>query len=83
LYLDIILDLLFNTIDDKTASALSRHAAGQCAEDLSRIVGEGVFVGRLDDYQRDSFTKAIQERQAMPKGPEMGSFSPFGPPEVV
>lgn len=83
LYLDVFMDLLFNTIDDRTASALSKHAAGQCAEDLSRIVGEGVFVGRLDDYQRDSFAQAIQERQAMPKGPAIGSFSPFGPPGVV
>ena len=82
-YLDMFLDLLFNTIDDRTASALSKHSAGQCAEDLSVLVGESIFLGRLDDFQRESFARVIQDRQAMPKGPMSDGLSPFGPPGLI
>ena len=80
LYLDMFMDLLFSTLDDRTASGLSKHAAGQCAEDLSHLVGSGIFTGRLDEYQRELFALVIQERQAMPKGPMFDGLSPFSPP---
>ena len=55
LYLDLLTDLLFNTLNDRTASPLSKHAAGQCAEDLSQLVGDGIFLGRLEDWQHDIY----------------------------
>lgn len=79
-YLEIFMDLLFSNLESRTASQLSMHAAGQCAEDLSNLVGVSIFRGRLEDYQLEVFDRAIRERQMMSKGPSMGnSFSPFGP----
>ena len=85
LYLDIFLDLLMSNMERTTASALSKHAAGQCAEELAQLVGLPIFRGRLDDYQKSTFDKAMRERQQqMPKGPvDAGAFSPFGPPGML
>jgi HEAT repeat len=79
-YLEIFIDLIFANLESRTASQLSLHAAGQCAEELSNLVGITIFRGRLEDDQRVVFDKTMRERQMMPKGPSMGdSFSPFGP----
>ena len=78
LYLEIILDPLFQNLDRRTASALSKHAAGQCAEELSELVGPLIFKGRLDDFQRDTFERVLRERRNTPAGPS-DAFSPFGP----
>jgi len=84
-YLEIFTDLLFSNLESRTASQLSKHAAGQCAEDCADLIGVAIFRGRLEDYQRDIFDDAMREREAMPKGPAMGgpSFSPFGPQGLV
>lgn len=80
LYLELFMDLLMQNLEENTASALSKHAAGQCAEELAQLVGPSIFRGRLDDFQRDAFDQAIRERQMQPKGPAMEDFSsPFGP----
>lgn len=85
LYLDIFLDLLMSNLQRTTASALSKHAAGQCAEELAQLVGTPIFRGRLDDYQQVTFDKAMQVRQQqMPRGPvDSVAFSPFGPPGML
>jgi HEAT repeat len=83
-FLDIFMDLLFSNMESRSASQLSVHAAGQCAEELSLLVGPAIFRGRLEDYQRDLFDRTMRERQMMPKGPAGGdSFSPFGPTDLL
>ena len=81
-YLDIFMDLLFSNLESSSASQLSHHAAGQCAEELASLIGVNMFRARLEDHQRRIFDQVVQERQMMPKGPAGGSdiFSPFGPP---
>lgn len=85
LYLEVFMDLLLSNMERSTASALSKHAAGQCAEELSQFIGPSIFRGRLDDYQQRTFDRAMQERQQqMPKGPmDAAVFSPFGPPGML
>jgi hypothetical protein len=85
LYLDIFMDLLMSNMERSTASALSKHAAGQCAEELAQLIGMAIFRGRLDDYQQDTFDRAMRERQQqMHRGPaDAGAFSPFGPPGLL
>ena len=83
-YLEIFTELLFSSLESRTASALSQHAAGQCAEELSQLVGVAIFRARLDDYQRETFDRVLRERQMMPKGPAGDDvFSPFGPPGLL
>jgi hypothetical protein len=82
LYLDVFMDLLFSSLESRSSSQLSQHAAGQCAEELAEIVGPAIFRARLEDYQRDIFDRAIRERQMLPKGPP-DAFSPFGPPGLL
>lgn len=81
LYLDIFIELLMSNLESRTATALSKHAAGQCAEELANLVGVGIFRGRIqDDFQREIFDSTMEERKrerAM-AGPG-DSFSPFGP----
>jgi len=79
LYLELVLDLMMQNLEESTASALSKHAAGQCAEELAQLVGPAIFRGRLDDFQREAFEQAMREREQTPKGPAMDDFSPFGP----
>ena len=76
------MDLLFSNLESSSASQLSHHAAGQCAEELASLIGVNMFRARLEDHQRRIFDQVVQERQMMPKGPAGGSdiFSPFGPP---
>lgn len=85
LYCDVFMDLLLSNLERTTASALSKHAAGQCADELSQLVGPAIFRGRMDDYQQRTFDRAMRERQQqMPKGPmDGGAFSPFGPPGML
>lgn len=96
LYLQIFMDILMNTMDSRTESALSQHAAGQCAEELGKLVSPMIFRGRLDDYQQQVYDRVMRERQEMPRnmehftspfGPPMpgagGTESPFGPPSGV
>jgi hypothetical protein len=82
-YLEMFTDLLFRNLDSRSASALSRHAAGQCAEELADLVGRSLFRARLDDDQRRTFDEAVRERANAPKGPPMDGFSPFGPPGLL
>jgi len=83
-YLEIFMELLFTNLESRTASALSKHAAGQCAEELANLVGVAIFRARLDDYQRETYDQTMRERQMMPKGPGAGDvFSPFGPPGLL
>jgi len=82
LYLNVFMDLLFSSLESRSSSQLSQHAAGQCAEELAEIVGPAIFRARLEDYQRDIFDRAIRERQMLPKGPP-DAFSPFGPPGLL
>lgn len=80
LYLEIFMDLLFSNLESRSASQLSIHAAGQCAEELSQLVGASIFRARLDDYQRETFDKVMRERAMMPNGPPNDEgFSPYGP----
>jgi hypothetical protein len=79
LYLELFLDLMMQNLEESTASALSKHAAGQCAEELAQLVGPRIFRGRLDDFQQAAFDQAMMERERAPKGPAVDDFSPFGP----
>lgn len=89
-YLHIFMDLLIANLDaDRSgsgASQLSVHAAGQCAEELARLVGVGIFRGRLEEaWQQDAFDKAMAERKrSAGMGPPVeAGFSPFGPPGLI
>lgn len=83
IYLQLILDIIIDTLDSGTASALSKHAAGQCCEELGTLVGAGIFRGRLEDYQQEIYDRAMQERENMPKGPVSDGMSPFGPKGLI
>lgn len=83
IYLELFLDLLMQNLEEQTASALSKHAAGQCAEELAALVGMSIFRGRLDDFQQEVFDRAMRERREAPKGPAGDVFSPFGPMELL
>jgi hypothetical protein len=88
-YLEIFMELMFSNLESKSASQLSIHAAGQCAEDLAHFVGPSIFRGRLEDYQKELYDKVMRERQMMPKGPAVlpdgtvAPFSPYGPPGLL
>ena len=71
LYLQMFIDVMMNSMESATESALSQHAAGQCAEELGELVGPTIFRGRLDDYQQQTYDKAMQARRNMPRGPTM------------
>lgn len=98
LYLEVFLDLLMRNMESRTASAISKHAAGSCAYELSQLVGPNIFRGRLyDDYQRETLDRVLRERQMEeqqlapylqqqqgPNGPQaMTQFSPFEPPGLL
>jgi HEAT repeat len=90
-YMELFMDLLFYNLDTSSrgggsaASQLSYHAAGQCAEELSMLVGPGIFRGRLEeDCQREILDQVLRERQCMPRGPaDDAAFSPYGPPGLL
>jgi hypothetical protein len=84
LYLDVFQNLLFSSLDARSSSQLSQHAAGQCAEELADLVGRTIFRARLEDDQRDTLDRVLRERAAIPAGPADGAvFSPFGPPGLL
>jgi hypothetical protein len=80
-YLDIFLDLLMRNLESSSASPLSIHAAGQCAEELADLIGRNMFRARLEDHHRRIFDQIVQERQMVPRGITGGNdiFSPFAP----
>ncbi len=84
-YLQTFLDLLIDNLDEKShASQLSVHAAGQCAEEISNLVGRSIFRGRLEeDWQREMFDSVMEERSHMVKTTPAQGFSPFGPAEAT
>jgi hypothetical protein len=88
-YLEKFLDLLFSNLDSRTASALSKFAAGQCMEELATLIGEPFFRGRLDEFQCKTYDRVRRERERMPTGPSgcflnpQGGDSPFGPAGLV
>ena len=71
LYLQMFVDVLLNAMESKSESALSQHAAGQCAEELGELVGPMIFRGRLDEYQQRAYDKVMQARRNLPRGPTM------------
>jgi len=84
-YLQMFLEMLIDNLDAKSnATQLSVHAAGQCAEELSNLVGSGIFRGRLEeDWQRDILDRAMEERRHMTRAMPAEGFSPFGPAEAI
>mmetsp|Transcript_7159 Transcript_7159/g.17450 ORF Transcript_7159/g.17450 Transcript_7159/m.17450 type:complete len:807 (-) Transcript_7159:221-2641(-) len=73
LYLGVFLDLLMRSLESKTASALSKHAATTCAYELSILVGPNIFRGRLnDDFQKSVLDRALRDLEI-----EEGNFSPM------
>ena len=84
LYMQLFLDMLIENLDEKNhASQLSVHAAGQCAEELSNLVGKGIFRGRFEEpWQRDILDRAMRERSQTGMITHEG-FSPFGPAEAT
>jgi len=88
LYLDIFMDPLMRNIESRSASAISIHAAGTCAYELSHLVGPNIFRGRVfDDYQRETLDRVIRERemeeQNAPPELHQKQFSPFEPPGLL
>jgi len=89
-YLHLFIDLLAVNIDaDRSgsgASQLSVHSAGQCAEELGKLVGMSILRGRFEEVGReDVFDRAIDERRmAQASGPPPNKgISPFGPPGLI
>ncbi|KAL7444969.1 hypothetical protein ACHAXM_010990 [Skeletonema potamos] len=91
LYLDLFIELLSKNLDDRCgtgASQLSIHAAGQCCEEIAKLIGFGIMRGRLEAIGCDeAFDSVMEERkreQAMLATPGhfigKEAFSPFGPP---
>ena len=83
-YLQSFMDLLMMNMENRhdALSQLSVHAAGQCADELSSLVGLGIFRGRMEeDWQRNVFDQVMEERRrmALAEGPGPEPFSPFGP----
>jgi len=92
LYLEVFLDLLMRNLESRTASAISKHAAGTCAAELSNLVGPNIFRGRLyDDYQKEVLDRVLRERQMeeqnmspmMHEQQQQTQFSPFEPPGLL
>jgi len=90
LYLEVFLDLLMRNLESTTASAISKHAAGACAHELSVLVGPSILRGRLyDDYQKQALDRALRERELENMSPmvqdsqSQTQFSPFEPPGLL
>ena len=92
LYLEVFLDLLMRNLESRTASAISKHAAGACAYELSVLVGPSIFRGRLyDDYQKEALDRVLREREIeeqnmspmMQQQQQQTQFSPFEPPGLL
>ena len=89
IYLDLFIELISKNLDDRYgtgASQLSIHAAGQCCEEIAKLIGFGIMRGRLEAIGcDDAFDSVMEERKreqmiATP-GHFIGreAFSPFGP----
>ena len=92
LYLEVFLDLLMRNLESRTASAISKHAAGACAYELSVLVGPNIFRGRLyDDYHKEILDRVLREREIeeqnmspmMQQQQQQTQFSPFEPPGLL
>ncbi len=87
LYLEVFLDLLLRNIESRSASAISIHAAGTCAYELSQLIGPNIFRGRIyDEFQREAVDKVLRERQLEEQGQPISQgtqFSPFEPPGLL
>ena len=97
LYLELFMDLLMRNLESTTASAISKHAAGSCAFELSRLIGPSIFLGRImDDRQREITQDVLREREQEERirnsgtlphyHPQMQAhnpFSPFEPPGLL
>jgi HEAT repeat len=79
LYLEMFINLIMSTLDSKSESALSQHAAGQCAEELAALIGPGIFRGRLEESHKDIYDRVMRERSCLPRGP-VSEIPIFGPP---
>jgi hypothetical protein len=91
LYLEIVMDLLMRNLESSTASAISKHAAASCAQELSVLVGPTIFRGRLyDEHQKEVLDRALRERQieeqnmgGLTQHQTKKQFSPFEPPGLL
>lgn len=88
LYLEIFIDPLMRNLESRTASAISIHAAGTCAYELSQLVGPNIFRGRVyDDYQMEVLDKVLRERELEEQNAapvqHKTQFSPFEPPGLL
>lgn len=90
LYLEVFLDLLMETIESRTASAICKHAAATCAYDLSALVGPSILRGRLyDGRQKESLDSVLREQQLEEqkcghmKDNQQSQPSPFEPPGLL
>mmetsp|Transcript_2359 Transcript_2359/g.2511 ORF Transcript_2359/g.2511 Transcript_2359/m.2511 type:complete len:163 (+) Transcript_2359:385-873(+) len=76
-YLELVTELLFATLevehgrhssnfrtdDARDGNQLAVHAAEQCCEELSELVGGMIFRGRLDDGQQEMYDSVLQKRR--------------------
>lgn len=53
----------FRTNDARDGNQLAIHAAEQCCEELSQLVGRMIFRGRLDDGQQEVYDSVLQKRR--------------------
>lgn len=84
MYLEVFVDLMFRTIESRSASALAQHAARQCALELAQLVGPAIFRARLaDEMQQRAFDEIVREEQIgngnrMMDGPALSPFASTG-----
>ena len=50
---------VFRTDDTRDGNQLAIHAAEQCCEELSELVGRMIFRGRLDDDQAEVYDSVL------------------------
>ena len=91
LYLDLFIELVSKNLDDRHgtgATQLSIYAAGQCCEELAKLIGFGIMRGRFEAIGCDGAFDAVMEERKRDQelvsapGHFIGreAFSPFGPP---
>mmetsp|Transcript_8170 Transcript_8170/g.9501 ORF Transcript_8170/g.9501 Transcript_8170/m.9501 type:complete len:796 (-) Transcript_8170:91-2478(-) len=90
LYLEVFLDLLMRNLESRTASTISKHAAGSCAYELGVLVGPNIFRGRLsDNHQKEALDRVLREREIEERSiatimqPQQMRLSPFEPPGLL
>jgi len=88
-YLDLFLDLLFRTVQSRSASQLAQHAARTCAAELALLIGPTIFRGRLqDDMHQELLDEILREYRQQQQHEQSlvsqgAAFSPFGPPGLL